>query len=208
MHFDAEESKRVNALMDRISEQYFRNLTPKRLENLTRAVAMRTEDYQRGQLSKQIKAGIGLDLHLADRGLLKQIDNFVAENVSLIKSIPNQYFDEIEKTVTRGIANGQRWETMAKDIAKRAEGSGSRARLIARDQTGKFYGRLNETRQTELGIDAYIWRTSNDARVRDEHVEREGKRFLWSDPPSDGHPGEPINCRCFSEPDLSALLGS
>jgi len=47
-----------------------------------------------------------------------------------------------------------------------------------------------------------VWRGILDARERPEHVAREGKEFSWKNPPDDGHPGEPINCRCTAEPVL------
>jgi uncharacterized protein with gpF-like domain len=37
-----------------------------------------------------------------------------------------------------------------------------------------------------------------------------GEEFQWDDPPAeddtDGHPGDPINCRCWAEPNLAAVL--
>jgi SPP1 gp7 family putative phage head morphogenesis protein len=65
---------------------------------------------------------------------------------------------------------------------------------------------VNRARQTELGVKQYTWRTSLDERVRPEHQEREGEVFSWAKPPKDGHPGQPINCRCTADPDLSAIL--
>lgn len=38
-----------------------------------------------------------------------------------------------------------------------------------------------------------------DERERAHHVDREGKQFDWDNPPDDGHPGEPILCRCYAE---------
>jgi SPP1 gp7 family putative phage head morphogenesis protein len=81
-----------------------------------------------------------------------------------------------------------------------------RARLIAKDQTASFNGALNQARQTQIGIDRYIWETMQDERVRHEHAKRHGKTFYWSQPPEDGHPGEPINCRCTAIP-LAVQLG-
>ena len=42
--------------------------------------------------------------------------------------------------------------------------------------------------------------------VRD-HWQREGQAFRWDQPPDDGHPGQPIHCRCTAEPiiDLDEL---
>lgn len=56
-------------------------------------------------------------------------------------------------------------------------------------------------------IPQQVQRTARDNRVREEHEALEGESFAWSDPPSEGHPGEPVNCRCYADPDFSELLG-
>ena len=36
----------------------------------------------------------------------------------------------------------------------------------------------------------YVWRTVRDNRVREEHEDREGESYTWTDPPDDGHPAK------------------
>ena len=73
------------------------------------------------------------------------------------------------------------------------------ANLIA-----SFAGLINERRQRGLGIDQYIWRSQDDARVRDLHAGHDDQVFAevfsWDDPPEGGHPGQAYNCRCHAEP--------
>lgn len=45
----------------------------------------------------------------------------------------------------------------------------------------------------------YIWRTQGDDKVRPEHAANAGMIFAWDNPPSTGHPGEAVNCRCWAE---------
>ncbi len=80
------------------------------------------------------------------------------------------------------------------------------ARRIARDQIGKLNADFNEARQTDLGVVSYFWRTMNDNRVRHDHRDRDGREYRWSNPPEDGHPGRPINCRCYAEPNFAPVL--
>lgn len=63
-----------------------------------------------------------------------------------------------------------------------------------------FAGLINQLRQEDLGIEGYIWRSQDDAKVRDSHAEYDDQVFRWDDPPAGGHPGEAHNCRCFAEP--------
>jgi hypothetical protein len=46
----------------------------------------------------------------------------------------------------------------------------------------------------------YIWRTAGDDKVRASHAANDGKIIAWDNPPTTGHPGEDINCRCVAEP--------
>ena len=81
------------------------------------------------------------------------------------------------------------------------------ARRIARDQIGKLNAQVNQERQESMGVTRFVWRTMRDDRVRDEHQELEGEVFSWDDPPAEGLPGEDVQCRCYSEPDFSDLIG-
>jgi SPP1 gp7 family putative phage head morphogenesis protein len=198
----------VNDDMDRAAEEFFKSvLRPGDVEDIVRDIAGRTEDWQKQELGKQLEASVGVDVLGAEPGLSKRAEAFTNENVALIKSVPSAYFDQVEKLITRAMSAGMRHEELAKLLADRFSVAESSARLIARDQVGKYMGDLNRTRQTALGITHYIWRTVNDGRVREEHEELEGERFSWDDAPSEGHPGYAINCRCYAEPDLSTLLG-
>lgn len=57
-----------------------------------------------------------------------------------------------------------------------------------------------------LGVTEYIWRSSDDAKVRAGHQENDDQRFSWEHPPIGGHPGEDYNCRCFSEPVVTGVI--
>jgi len=77
----------------------------------------------------------------------------------------------------------------------------TRAQLIARDQTQKVFNSLDTARGKDNGFYWYIWSASGgdtpDNRVRDTHLENNGKIFHIDHPPKEtGHPGHGINCRC------------
>jgi SPP1 gp7 family putative phage head morphogenesis protein len=202
LHTDA---KRINEALDKISQDFVNSYSTQGLDDLAKKFAERTSDFQRDQLTKQTRALLGVEIP-ASENVAPQLSNFVAENVALIKSIPSQYFGDIEKTVTGAVTRGTRWEDLAKELQARYQVSESRAKLIARDQVGKFYGSLQQVRQEQMGVTGYTWQTVNDNRVRDEHSIRQGQHFEWSAPPEDGHPGEAINCRCYAEPDFSRIV--
>lgn len=192
---------RVNKLLDAVSEAFFKRYPNERLVKLASKIARLTSEHQKTQLFRQIKSTIGIDLKtIADKGMSERIKRFTAENVALIKTVPQKYFDDVEKTVLAGVRDGARASEIASDLEERAGVAESRSALIARDQVLKFNGELNKVRQQDLGIDSYVWRTVKDNRVRDEHAELDGQTFSWDDPPEPGHPGEDYQCRCYSEP--------
>jgi SPP1 gp7 family putative phage head morphogenesis protein len=63
-----------------------------------------------------------------------------------------------------------------------------------------FAGLINQLRQQDLGIETYIWRSRDDAKVRDRHAANDDRLFRWDTPPEGGHPGQAHNCRCHAEP--------
>jgi SPP1 gp7 family putative phage head morphogenesis protein len=215
--FDAGEARRVRELVAQARDRLNASLDTQSLENLAVLIARRTEIHNRTQLLRQVRATLGVDVLLSDQKLAGVMEGFVAENVALIRAVPEEVAARIERTVTRGVSSGKLWRDVAADVEKDFKVGRTRAHLIARDQVGKFYSQVNETRQRDLGVDEYIWRTVNDERVRGDpggkypdaefsHHEREGQRFKWSEPPPDGHPGEPILCRCYAEPVFDRLL--
>jgi SPP1 gp7 family putative phage head morphogenesis protein len=169
-------------------------------------IAFETSLFNRTQLNNVLKDMIGVDVFFDEPFLEAESLAFVESNVSLIKTIPEQYFSEVEEVIFRGARQGIRHEEIAKEIRGRFKVAKSRAAKIARDQVNKFNGKLNQLRQESVGIEGYTWRTLGDERVRPVHVSLNGKKFKWDKPPSEGHPGEPIQCRCYAEPDLTGLL--
>lgn len=164
------------------------------------AIAESVSKANARQWKRIVKSAIGIDLFSTDQALSGLVSEFSTENVQLITSIGDTFFSQIEELTQQGIRDGRRPESIAKEIEERFSVSKSRAKLIARDQVSKLNGQITKSRQTELGIEKYIWRTSQDERVRDSHKELDGQEFSWADPPSVGHPGSDYQCRCWAEP--------
>lgn len=160
--------------------------------------------------------------------LKKNFGGRVKGNIGLIKSIPEKYrsgFNDIlQKELDKGQANynlKNKLTTYMKEAMGGTEELGKKTKrrieLIARDQSNKFYGDLTREKSIAIGIEEYKWSTSLDIRVRGNpfnkkrkakysHYAREGKTFKWSDPPEDGHPSEPVLCRCTANPELGGYL--
>lgn len=127
----------------------------------------------------------------------------LAENVSLIRSIPEHYFTQVEGIVMRSYASGRDLHTMVKDLKALYPKAANRVVLISRDQSNKANATVQRARQKELGITEAIWMHSHAGKEpRPTHVAMNGKRYdvekgMWdSDVQAWILPGQLINCRC------------
>lgn len=203
--FDAGEGRRISELVDQAGSSLQGTVATPELDRIAKSFANRTEAWQSAQMGKQVRAALGIDVFASGEGMSAAAEAFVAENVSLIKDLPRQMYGEIERLVQREVAAGSLHKNIAKQIQDRFKIAEGRAKLIARDQVGKYYGKVNEVRQRNLGVERFVWRTVGDERVRGEHSSRDGVIYSWASAP-EGGPGQPINCRCYPEPVLDDLV--
>jgi SPP1 gp7 family putative phage head morphogenesis protein len=190
--------------------------------------AKETEAHNRKQAEKVFSTVVGHDIQIPlfsqnEEAIVRQ---FIKENVSYITGIAEETARKLEQRIFSGIKKGYNAEQLQKSIQYRFGIDKSifktikaRMQLIAEDQIGKLNGKLTEMRQVAMGVEKYTWRTMGDDRVRGNpqglypksrpsHWIREGKKYKWSKPPVDGHPGIPIRCRCYAEPVIKGVLNA
>lgn len=175
---------------------------------LASKVVIDTQKEVDKQIAEHTKTILGVDLTPFYRGADIQdvVDTNIEANVALIKSIPSQYADKVEALVLNALQTGQTNQELAKEISKLGQSTDYRARLIAADQMGKINGQINMARQLSMGVETYIWQTAKDEDVRTDHRLKQGKTFRWDSPPTGGHPGEPIRCRCTALPNYEDFI--
>lgn len=144
--------------------------------------------------------GIGVDVFRSEPWLLPRMENWVAQNTQLIKSIPEQYLTQVQTVLRQGVMAGTAPGALAKEIAEKGGVTLRRANIIARDQVSKANADLSEYRMKDLGLKRYTWTTVHDERVRLTHRELDGKEFSFDKPPAEGNPGTPVLCRCWARP--------
>lgn len=213
---DAGEGERLRRAIADANSRMQRALDPDDIAGLAERFAQDTSRFQRQQLARQVRAAFGVDAFLRDPTLRDRFDNFVAENVRLVRNIPTEFETSLSSMVSGAVTSARPHPALAADIERRFGVSRSRAQLIARDQVGKAYADLNHMRQRELGIAKFIWRTVGDERVRDgedgpqDHASLNGETYSYDDPPNTGTgpalPGDDVNCRCYAEPVFDGLL--
>ncbi len=150
-------------------------------------------------LEKQF--GIKLDGWLDDIPLEKAMRKRIAENIDLIGGLGRETKNRLSKNIYEAFKENPYDRKAAREIFATDERiADNRLRLITRDQTSKAIGQIDQIQQTSAGVNKYIWRTMDDERVRPSHRALSGQVFSWDSPPPEGHPKQPIQCRCYAEP--------
>ena len=165
------------------------------------------------------KAGRGSDIYAAimeelatpNGGVFFEI---VRKNAEVLKTFPLNISEELTEFIARESMEGRRSSDILTDLLQRfPDIAKSRLQLIARTEVSKAQSALTQARAQDLGLNWYIWRTSEDARVRSAHKHMEGVLINWNNPPSpemfspDGkqahydyyHAGDTFNCRCYAK---------
>jgi SPP1 gp7 family putative phage head morphogenesis protein len=181
-------------------QKNFDEAAPAMAEYFSQAVAERSSGAMRAILRN---AGFTVKFKMT-RAMRDIMAATVSQQVSLIKSIPNQYFTNIEGLVMRSVQTGRDLGQLTKDLQEQFGITRRRAAFIARDQNNKATASMTRARQDELGITQAIWVHSGAGKhPRPTHVDMNGTKYdvnkgMW-DPAVKRwiFPGEEINCRCF-----------
>jgi SPP1 gp7 family putative phage head morphogenesis protein len=189
---------------------------------VTADIGQRTSRWQDAEWQRTVHAVMGVKLHTQEPWLADRLRAFTSTNAALIRTQTDRVVGFVENTVRAGVSAGRRPEVLAKELNQKFGVEKRHAKLIARDQVSKLNGELAEMRQRAVGVEAYYWETSDDARVRDgeakgskSHQTLDGMLCRWDDdtaysdddgqtwkPRVDinayiGKPGQDFQCRCW-----------
>ncbi len=154
----------------------------------------------------------------------------IAENIALIKSIPEEHFHRLQNTMWESVTSAEPgvvyagvsgMERVVKDLMKIEGMTERRAKGIAGDQTSKVYTDINTQRMSAAGVEKFRWdhsSISEKGHFRQSHVDRNGKLYLVKGSPKElynedgsdanaevkdadrGKPGYAYKCRCRMAP--------
>lgn len=197
----ANELKRV---LRELSKRWLKNFDDAKWEladYFTGAVSKRTDAALRAILRK---GGFSVKFKMT-RAMRDVFNATRAQNVALIKSIPEQYLKNVEGAVMRSVQAGRDMGTLAKFLEKNYGVTRRRAAFIARSQNNLATASMNRVRQVELGITKGKWRHSGAGKhPRPTHVKNNGKLYDvkrgWWDPAVKRYiwPGTEPGCKCVS----------
>jgi SPP1 gp7 family putative phage head morphogenesis protein len=172
-------------------------------ERMIKEVAARDDQGWR-EVSAKIGRALKQEIDTAPTGTAMR--QLLADQVALIKSLPTEAAERVQRLAQEGLLVGQRPETLSKRIMETGDVTKSRANLIARTETARVGSVLTQVRAQSIGCTHFIWRTTGDRDVRPSHRALNGKAFRYDDPPVcdapdiRALPGQIWNCRCVQEP--------
>lgn len=163
----------------------------------------RKDEAAWAKLGKEMGRSLRKELNSVPRQQF--IEEFLAEQVRLITSLPVEAAERVHQLTQEAMIHGTRADVVAKQILETGKVTESRARLIARTEIARTASGITIERAKQVGSTHYIWRTSGDSDVRESHKKLDGKIFAFAEPPEVDpgqkyHAGMFPNCRCYVEP--------
>jgi SPP1 gp7 family putative phage head morphogenesis protein len=183
------------------------SLWTRRLDNVSHRIArdfaVRNKNAtDAAMLGKLAKAGFTVKFK-PTKASTNALDAVIAENVGLIRSIPQKFLADVEVQVWQAVMAGSDMDTLSRNIKEKYGVAWRRAALIASDQNAKAKAAMERARREEVGITKAQWMHSHaGVTPRPTHVAMDGEtyevskgmwdsavqKFIW--------PGTEINCRC------------
>ena len=165
---------------------------------------------------QKLSGGMSLKTSVMNSSLTNIYKASVAENVSLIKSIPAEYLQKVNGAVMRSITTGNGLQDLVPALQQYEGQTHRRAKNIALDQTRKAYNSINKGRMQALGISQFQWHHSGGgAHPREDHIEMDGNIYSFDNLPvidertgERGIPGQAPNCKCTMSPVFTFLKDS
>lgn len=204
--------------------KYAENSTPDRIKKMLKQTDLQLMESLKNYFATEQLTLIGTVIPIKLRQIMK-IN--IAENVSLIKSLPERYNRRIQTIITNIINGNAPWKQLQKEISHAKGISMREAKTIARDQTNKVFNALTLQRFQQCGIQKVQWFHSHAPKEpRPYHIRMwDGKSGLKDGRPNGlnhfvfeignppviqeakgkqpeirGYPGDLINCGCGMVP--------
>ena len=206
---------REKNIIKAVSEEAFTKINlgefNKNAEELAEWFVKRADSNTKIRLGKNIASVTGSTVKFKTTPEIElTLDSLLAENTSLIKSIPSQYINDVTVLVSQSVRAGRSLGDLTKELQERYDITKNRARTIARDQNNKATESINRERNKSLGITEGEWmHRSGSKQPRSSHQKAHGKRFkLDKGLLIDGEyifPGQKINCNCSFRPVIPGL---
>lgn len=156
---------------------------------------------------------VAIDFKKPDAGERARLAANYTQNLKLwIKKWAAEDIPRLRQEIEANVRSGARASALVDRIATRYKVAQSKARFLARQESGLFMSEYHKERYIEAGVPRYVWRTSKDCDVRDTpnggHRALEGRVFSWHEGAPAKHmsngknnnPSSDFQCRCVAQP--------
>ena len=192
--------------INKLKQMYAKRFTKKMAKNLAVNVYNRADNYSYNNMKGAINTlDIDLAKSLKDSGLTDFANIAIQNQVNLINSISEEYFDKVEKIVYNGVMNGEDFDKLGEKIRKATGATAKRAKFIARNETSSLNSMISRKRAENAGITEGVWIKTKPNKTknyspRESHNRANGKTFpLDKGLKVDGeyiYPSQLIGCTC------------
>jgi len=173
-------------------EKKYRRIFETQGEAVAKRMIMRQVRYCRSSFKKVISKLLPKETEVPSiagsvipRDVEEVVRASVMENVSLMKSIQQKYFEQVTGSITRSMQAGSSIKQLREEILKYNGMTKRRADNIAYDQTRKTYMAINLRNMKNAGIQKAEWMHSGGGyTVREYHY----RKWDGVSGKSDGHP--------------------
>lgn len=212
-------SSQIRIALNKLQRKYGGKFD-ERSKELVKQLLKKTNRYSNMQINNALKdmlgdkaKGFGLLGSAISPEKSEVMKALIFENVSLIRSISDEYFKQITGSVARSIEGGSSLKQLAKELKEYGAKTQRRADLIAQDQTRKAYTSINLRNFADCNIQKVKWLHSGGSREpREYHMKSwldgglNGLIFDIDNPPvidlrtgERGYPGTAPYCRCVMQ---------
>lgn len=191
-------------IYNKFAENTVRTFVNKTLSNSDKTVAKSIENMN----SEELKVKRNIQSPEID----STVEAIVSENLSLIKSIPEEFFKKLTFAMSQAVQNGQSLTAFKKQLMKIKGMTERRASMIAKDQSNKAYNAISRRKLQACGVKQFEWIHTGIAKVPRPYHKNvlNHKIFEFDNPPIidpstkvRGYPAQLINCRCMMRPVVS-----
>ena len=132
----------LDTIVNKIKQNYYILVTRDFLKRKIQQMIDAVNNFNMNEFRQSLKSAIGVDVFQSEPKLEEMTELWVKENITLITSVENQYFDRLENIISDAVRNGTLTPEVTKQIQDLTGVSKRRAQLIAVDQIGKLNGQI------------------------------------------------------------------
>lgn len=203
-------AKKLNNALKKTFSQLFALTAPRIAEKMVRDTEKASTSTLHSSLEK-MSGGLSLKTSVVTGDMEEQAKAMVTYNVNLIKTIADDYLDNVNGLVLRSITTGSGLQDLIPQLEKYSDGTMNKAKNLALDQTRKAYATISAGKAQKLGVTHYEWiHSGGGIEPRKLHMAYDGRIFRFDDPPiidertkERGIPSQAINCKCTMRPVIS-----